>query len=48
MGGAGDAVLWRGLSCSPCRRRACPFGAPCMDVSVDTVFDALNQILERP
>jgi hypothetical protein len=27
MGGDADAFLWRGLSCSPCRRRRVPFGA---------------------
>jgi len=45
MGGARDAVLWRRLSCSPCRRLACPFGAPCMDVSVDDVWDATRAVL---
>lgn len=47
MGGATDAALWRGLSCSPCRRLVCPFGAPCMDVSVDAVWDALRRVLGR-
>jgi len=45
MGGAADAVLWRGLSCSPCRRLVCPFGSPCMDVSVDEVWGALHAVL---
>ncbi|HXV13818.1 MAG TPA: glycosyltransferase family 9 protein [Candidatus Krumholzibacteria bacterium] len=45
MGGGADAVLWRGLSCSPCRRTACPFGAPCMDVSVDAVWSATERVL---
>ncbi len=45
MGGARDAVLWRRLSCSPCRRLECPFGAPCMEVSVDVVWDATQSIL---
>lgn len=47
MGGKSDAALWRGLSCSPCRRLECPFGAPCMDVSVDAVWDALRLVLAR-
>lgn len=41
MGGAHDAVLWKGLSCSPCRRLDCPFGTPCMDIDVDAVMVAL-------
>lgn len=47
MGGDTDAALWRGLSCSPCRRLVCPFGAPCLDVSVDAVWDAARGVLER-
>jgi ADP-heptose:LPS heptosyltransferase len=47
MGRDNDAVLWRGLSCSPCRRLECPFGAPCMDVSVDAVWDAARSVLEH-
>ncbi|HEX5132971.1 MAG TPA: glycosyltransferase family 9 protein [Candidatus Krumholzibacteria bacterium] len=45
MGGDRDAYLWRGLSCSPCRRLECPFGAPCMDLGTDAVFAALTRIL---
>ncbi|MCI0450964.1 MAG: glycosyltransferase family 9 protein [Candidatus Latescibacteria bacterium] len=45
MGGPVDAVLWRGLSCSPCRRTACPFGAPCLDVPVDVVWAATQRVL---
>ena len=45
MGTARDAVVWRALSCSPCRRLACPFGAPCMDVAVDTVLAALTRAM---
>ncbi len=45
MGGNADAFLWRGLSCSPCRRLACPFGAPCMDISVDAVWAAARAVL---
>jgi ADP-heptose:LPS heptosyltransferase len=47
LGGEADAVLWRGLSCSPCRRLACPFGAPCMDVAVAAVEEALAGVLAR-
>jgi heptosyltransferase-2 len=44
MGGARDAVLWKGLSCSPCRRLDCPFGTPCMDIGVDAVMNALGAV----
>lgn len=47
MGGGADAVLWRGLSCSPCRRVACPFGAPCMDMPVETAWNATRRVLEH-
>ena len=47
MGDNRDAVLWRGLSCSPCRRLTCPFGAPCMDLSVDAAWSATRALLER-
>jgi ADP-heptose:LPS heptosyltransferase len=47
MGGDADAFLWRGLSCSPCRRTACPFGAPCMDITVESAWDATRRMLER-
>jgi heptosyltransferase-2 len=30
MGGARDRFVSAGLSCSPCRLLACPFGTPCM------------------
>jgi heptosyltransferase-2 len=46
MGTERDAFLWRGLSCSPCRRLSCPFGAPCLDVGVDEVLAALSRVLE--
>jgi ADP-heptose:LPS heptosyltransferase len=45
MGGASDAVLWRGLSCSPCRRLQCPFGAPCMDHAVEAVWQETQRVL---
>jgi ADP-heptose:LPS heptosyltransferase len=47
MGGARDAVVWKALSCSPCRRLECPFGAPCMDVGVEAVLAALGGVLEE-
>ena len=47
MGGERDAVLWRGLSCSPCRRLECPFGTPCMDVEVSAVMNALRSVLKE-
>lgn len=46
MGSNADLVLWRGLSCSPCRRNECPFGTPCMDISVETVWEATRRVLE--
>jgi ADP-heptose:LPS heptosyltransferase len=48
MGTDLDAALWRGLSCSPCRRLLCPFGAPCLEVGVDEVMEALRRVTERP
>jgi heptosyltransferase-2 len=47
MGSEKDAVLWRGLSCSPCRRLECPFGTPCMDLDVDAVMMAVVSVLEE-
>jgi len=44
MGGAHDVALWKGLSCSPCRRLDCPLGTPCMDIGVDEVADALSRV----
>tara|TARA_B100002052_G_scaffold285038_1_gene297507 strand:- start:1517 stop:2569 length:1053 start_codon:yes stop_codon:yes gene_type:complete len=37
--------LWRGMDCSPCRQRHCPFGhqACLADMSVDDVFTACTQ-----
>jgi ADP-heptose:LPS heptosyltransferase len=46
MGRSHDQVLWRGLSCSPCRRLTCPFGAPCMDIAVGEVMSAVRNIQE--
>lgn len=43
MGTDADRVLWKGLSCSPCRRRECPFGAPCMEFVPDEVLDVAER-----
>jgi len=45
MGGTRDIALWKGLSCSPCRRLDCPMGVPCMDMDVTAVMDALTRAL---
>jgi ADP-heptose:LPS heptosyltransferase len=47
MGTARDRVLWRGLSCSPCRRLECPFGAPCMDIGVESVQREILAVARR-
>ena len=47
MGGARDVALWKGLSCSPCRRLECPFGVPCMDFGESAVADALAHAAGR-
>jgi ADP-heptose:LPS heptosyltransferase len=39
-----DRYLWRGLSCSPCRRSTCPFDAPCMDIPVSEVERVLGAV----
>lgn len=44
MGGAHDVALWRGLSCSPCRRLECGIGVPCLDISDEAVFGALERV----
>ncbi len=44
MGAGRDIALWKGLSCSPCRRLECPFGTPCMDIDVDAVQSALARV----
>jgi ADP-heptose:LPS heptosyltransferase len=45
MGSQHDVALWKGLSCSPCRRLDCPMGAPCMDVSADEVARAIDRLV---
>lgn len=47
MGTQDDRVLWKGLSCSPCRLLDCPFGAPCMDHPTETVLQAFEEMDER-
>jgi lipopolysaccharide heptosyltransferase II len=46
MGGAHDVALWRGLSCSPCRRLHCPIGVPCLDISDEDVYHAVERVRE--
>ncbi len=46
MGGPNDRVLWKGYSCSPCRRLDCPIGAPCMnDIAVADVLSSVEAML---
>ena len=47
MGTPRDRALWRGLSCSPCRRLECPFGAPCMDIAVAEVEREILDVVGR-
>jgi ADP-heptose:LPS heptosyltransferase len=48
MGGDVDAVVYRNLSCSPCRILRCPFGAPCMtQITVDAVLDKIETIMSE-
>jgi ADP-heptose:LPS heptosyltransferase len=40
-----DGYLWKGYSCSPCRRLDCPMGAPCMsDVSPEDVLAEIGRL----
>jgi heptosyltransferase-2 len=42
IAGPAHGYLWRGYSCSPCRRRECPFGTPCLgDITVDDVLEKI-------
>jgi ADP-heptose:LPS heptosyltransferase len=45
MGDEHDIALWKGLSCSPCRRLDCPMGVPCMGIDAAAVRDALDHAL---
>ncbi|HET6463360.1 MAG TPA: glycosyltransferase family 9 protein [Candidatus Krumholzibacteria bacterium] len=45
MGDEHDIALWKGLSCSPCRRLDCPMGVPCMGIDTAAVLDALKHAL---
>ena len=48
MGTDRDRYLWRGYSCSPCRRIDCPFGAPCMaDISPGEVLAEVERMLTK-
>lgn len=44
VGGQHDGYLWRGFSCSPCRRSRCPFGAPCMGFEPEEVLAAIRHL----
>jgi heptosyltransferase-1 len=40
-----DGYLWKGYSCSPCRRLGCPMGAPCMgDIRPDDVLSEIGRL----
>jgi ADP-heptose:LPS heptosyltransferase len=40
-----DGYLWRGYSCSPCRRLDCPYGAPCMsDIKPSDVLAEISRL----
>ncbi len=45
IGGVDDQWMWKGLSCSPCRRLDCPFGVPCMDFTVENVLERVLDML---
>ncbi len=45
MGDDRDIALWKGLSCSPCRRLDCPMGVPCMRIDAAAVLAALDRAL---
>lgn len=45
MGSHHDIALWKGLSCSPCRRLDCPMGTPCMNIGPGEVIAALGRAL---
>lgn len=48
MGTVADVVLWKGFSCSPCRRVECPLrDTPCMDHTAAEVYEATTRILQR-
>jgi len=44
LGSERDRYLWRGYSCSPCRRLDCPFGAPCMRFEPEEVMAAIRDL----
>jgi ADP-heptose:LPS heptosyltransferase len=45
MGDELDSAIWKGLSCSPCRRLDCPLGVPCMDIGAAPVMEALDRVM---
>jgi ADP-heptose:LPS heptosyltransferase len=47
IGGDNDHYLYRELSCSPCRLKKCPFGAPCLsELTPDMVLARANRLEE--
>jgi len=44
IGSERDRYLWRGYSCSPCRRLDCPFGAPCMRFEPEEVMSVIRDL----
>jgi ADP-heptose:LPS heptosyltransferase len=48
IAGPEHRYLWRGYSCSPCRRLDCPFGAPCMsDITTGEVLEQIAIVEEQ-
>jgi ADP-heptose:LPS heptosyltransferase len=48
IAGPEHRYLWRGYSCSPCRRLDCPFGAPCMkDITTDDVLEQIAVVEQQ-
>ena len=46
--GENDEVVVHALPCSSCYKRICPADNACMDITVDEVFAAVTQRLEKP
>lgn len=44
MGREQDIAIWKGLSCSPCRRLECPMGVPCMEIDAGHVVAAIHRL----
>ncbi len=47
IGASHDRYLWKGLSCSPCRRLTCPFGSPCMDFGPEDVMSLFEDMMRE-